>query len=241
MNKQAYERIVGLSLDKTAAAGGLRSLFRLVKPIGRWMGKTYDKVFPVDYALGRRTRSALNAPVRDAVQEARWALDDDWYSWDTFNQEAKKYPSNIRSKLIKGNNKLVSPQIQESLDTFDSMQRYVQRIKNNPDKYMYYNPLTAHRYNIDDLRRYPWALAEVLSDNTRYAWPISELIDKRLPSASNQINARVRVGKEFYRRPLSKAWHNYIKPTLVTGGVGTGIYGLGKFVYDKLTDPQYTE
>lgn len=219
MNKQAYERIVGLSLDKTAAAGGLRRLFNLVKPVGRWMGKTYDKVFPVDYPLGRMTRSGLNAPVRYAVGKARTALVDDWYNWDKLNRYAtKKLPEKYRPIVIKTNNKLVNGTLQESKDAYDTMSKHIQTVRNNPDKY--YGA-------IDGAAMYSSRLEKEFAD--------------RLPTAASQISARQNVGKEFYRRPLLKTWHNYIKPTLVTGGIGTGIYGLGKFVYDKLTDPQYTE
>ena len=223
MNRQEYDHIVGLSLSKTAAIGGLRRLSKLVKPVGKWMGKAYDQVFPVDYPLGRRSRAGLNAPVRDAVRDARTALDNDWHAWDKLNREAQGLPSKLTSRIMKDNNKLVTAPLQESEKVFDWMDRVTQNVRNNPDKYA----------------RYPYVLP--FNDLNRYTSSVADMFDRRLPSAYRQIYARQNVGREFYKRPLAKAWHNYIKPTLVTGGIGAGIYGLGKFVYDKFTDPQYTE
>lgn len=219
MNKQAYAHIVGLALDKTAAVGVLRRLSRWVKPVGKWMGKAYDEFFPVDTALGRRSRRGLNAPVRNAIQDARSALSDDHVAaWKLHEQVAEKLPAKYRPIVIKTNNKLVNGTLQESKDAYNTMAKHIQTVRNNPDKY--------HGY---------------ANGRDRYSWWLEEDFYNRLPTAARQIYARHNVGREFYKRPSSKVWHNYIKPPLVVGGIGTGIYGLGKFVYDTVNDPQYTE
>ena len=216
MNKQTYAHIVGLSLDKTAAIGGLRRLSGLVKPVGKWMGKAYDEFFPIDTALGRRSRHMLNMPVRNAIQDARSALSDDHVAAWKLHEQVKKLPAKYLPIVIKHNRKLVHGTLQESKDAYNTMAKHIQTVRNNPDKYQRY-----------------------ADGKDWYSWWLEKEFDDRLPTAARQIHARQNVGKEFYKRPSAKAWHNYIKPTLVTGGIGTGIYGIGKFVYDKDTDPQY--